>query len=223
MPAWSRLLLLVSCVACGAERSEADTAQSAQSAEPADCPATVERAQQAGADSLFRDARGLIARCPDAMALRLSAIWSEPAVSPARARTLRAVSALLRDQRLVQAIESAVRDAARPIETRVEALSTMSYYLQAGRWIEFTFLKDDPDSASLRMFMGVMENPTVTTGAQPIPADYGTRFRGMLENLRDADSSSAVRSAARRFLVFLDYARQEQQKTPPASAPPPAR
>jgi hypothetical protein len=218
MPAWSRLLLLVSCIGCGAERSEADTAQSA---EPADCPKTVERAHQGDSDSLFRDARGLVERCPDAMAIRLSAIWSEPAVSPARARTLRAVSALLRDQRLVQAIESAVRDPARPIETRVEALSTMSYYLQAGRWIEFTFLKDDPDSASLRMFMGVMENPPVTTGSQPIPADFGTRFRGLLENLRDADSSSAVRSAARRFLVFLDYARQEQQKTPPASAPTP--
>jgi hypothetical protein len=157
------------------------------------------------------------------MAVALTALWSAPEVSPARARTLRAVSALVRDQRLLTAVESVVRDQARPIETRLEALSTLSYHLEAGRWIEFTFLQSLPDSASLRMFVGAMELSISGEGSQPVPAGYPVVFRQLLEALRDTDSSAAMRSAARRFLVFLDYSRQqlEQQKQNPPAPPPP--
>lgn len=192
------------------------------SSEPANCAARVERARSDGTDSLFTGAGELVQSCPDAMAVALAALWSDPQVSPARARTLRAVSALVRDERLLSAVESAARDQARPVETRVEALSTLSYHLEAGRWIEFTFLEDAPDSASLRMFVGSMEQTISGEGSHPVPAGYPVVFRQLLESLRDTDSSSAMRSAARRFILFLDYSRQqlEQQKQNP-SAPPP--
>jgi|KBSSwiStaDraftv2_1062776.scaffolds.fasta_scaffold33477_2 hypothetical protein len=196
-------------------------------AESADCTQNVERAHRTGGDSLFTDARGLVQSCPDAMALALAGLWAAPVVSPEQAHHLRAVSALVRDERLVAAIQAVVSDPARPIETRVEGLSTLSYYLQAGRWVEFTFLKTPPDSASLRMFMGMMDKPLGGDGTHPIPPEYAVRFRQMLETLRQSDSSSAMRSAARRFLLFLDYSRQQleqqrQQKQPPATTPPPS-
>lgn len=210
------LLAVLLAAGCVPDRSDAGAPESA---ELAACSERVKRARQTGGDSLFADAGGLVQSCPDAMAVALAALWAEQIVTPDQARHLRAVSALVRDERLVTAIEAVVRDPARLIETRVEALSTLSYYLQAGRWVEFTFLKDDPDSASLRMFMGVMENPVRGEGSHPIPGAYMVQFRQMLETLRQSDSSSAVRSAARRFLLFLDYSRQQQQQ--PLSPPPP--
>ena len=65
--------------------------------------------------------------------------------------------------------------------------------------------------------MGMMDNPVRGEGSHPIPGAYMVQFRQMLETLRQSDSSSAVRSAARRFLLFLDYSRQP----PPSPAPPP--
>jgi hypothetical protein len=194
-----------------------------ESSEAADCASRVERARSEGTDSLFTGAGELVQSCPDAMAVALTALWSQPEVSPARARTLRAVSALVRDQRLISAVESVVRDQGRPIETRIEALSTLSYHLEAGRWIEFTFLQSTPDSASLRMFVGSMPQTFSGEGSQPVATDYPVAFRQLLETLRDTDSSAAVRSAARRLLLFMDYSRQqlEQQKQPPPAPPPP--
>jgi hypothetical protein len=214
------LLAILFGTGCAAEQSDA----APDSSEGRDCADRVERARSEGSDSLFTGAGELVQSCPDAMAVALAALWSEPQVSPARARTLRAVSGLVRDARLLSAVESAVRDQSRPVETRVEALSTLSYHLQAGRWIEFTFLQGAPDSASLRMFVGSMELTISGAGSQPVPADYPVAFRGLLESLRDTDSSSAMRSAARRFLVFMDYSRQQLEKerqNPPPPAPPP--
>ena len=193
------------------------------SSEAADCAGRVERARSDGTDSLFTGAGDLVQSCPDALAVALAALWSDPQVSPARARTIRAVSALVRDERLISAMESAARDQARPVETRVEALSTLSYHLEAGRWIEFTFLQDAPDSASLRMFVGSMEQTISGQGSHPVSPGYPVAFRQLLESLRDTDSSSAIRSAARRFILFLDYSRQqlEQQKQNPPAPPPP--
>lgn len=217
-PATALLAILLG-VGCLPEQSDA----APDSMEAADCPARVERARGDGSDSLFTGAGELVQACPDAMAVALAALWSEPQVSPARARTLRSVSALVRDQRLIAALESAVRDQGRPVETRVEALSSLSYHLQAGRWIEFTFLQGAPDSASLRMFVGAMERTISGEGSQPVPAGYPAVFRQLLESLRDTDSSSAIRSAARRLILFLDYSRQqlEQQKQTPTAPPPP--
>lgn len=194
-----------------------------EASEAADCANRVETARREGTDSLFTGAGGLVQSCPDAMAVALAALWSQPEVSPARARTLRAVSALVRDQRLITAVESVVRDQSRPIETRVEALSTLSYHLQAGRWIEFTFLQSTPDSASLRMFVGSMPQGISGEGSRPVAADYPVAFRQLLETLRDTDSSAPMRSAARRLLLFMDYSRQqlEQQKLNPPAPPPP--
>jgi hypothetical protein len=217
-PATALLAILLGA-GCLPEQSDA----APDSMEAADCAARVERARGDGSDSLFTGAGELVQACPDAMAVALAALWSEPQVSPARARTLRSVSALVRDQRLITALESAVRDQGRPVETRVEALSTLSYHLQAGRWIEFTFLQGAPDSASLRMFVGSMPQSISGTGSQPVAADYPVAFRQLLESLRDSDSSAAMRSAARRLLLFLDYSRQqlEQQKQNPPAPPPP--
>jgi hypothetical protein len=214
--AWLVILLGAGCLP---EQSDATP----ESTEAADCADRVSRARSEGTDSLFTGAGELVQSCPDAMAVALTALWSAPEVSPARARTLRAVSALVRDQRLLTAVESVVRDQARPIETRLEALSTLSYHLEAGRWIEFTFLQSLPDSASLRMFVGAMERSISGEGSQPVPAGYPVVFRQLLEALRDTDSSAAMRSAARRFLVFLDYSRQqlEQQRQNPPAPPPP--
>ena len=194
-----------------------------ESSEAADCANRVKAARSEGTDSLFTGAGELVQSCPDAMAVALAALWSQPEVSPARARTLRAVSALVRDQRLISAVESVVRDQGRPIETRTEALSTLSYHLQAGRWIEFTFLQSTPDSASLRMFVGSMPQSISGAGSRPVGADYPVAFRQLLETLRDTDSSAAMRSAARRLLLFMDYSRRqlEQQKQNPPAPPPP--
>jgi hypothetical protein len=217
-PATALLVILLGA-GCLPDRSDATPDVS----EAADCADRVERARSEGTDSLFTGAGALVQSCPDAMAVALAALWSQPEVSPARARTLRAVSALVRDERLMSAVESVVRDQSRPIETRVEALSTLSYHLQAGRWIEFTFLQGPPDSASLRMFVGTMPRNISGEGSHPVPAGYPVVFRQLLEALRDTDSSAAMRSAARRFLLFLDYSRQqlEQQKQTPTTPPPP--
>lgn len=217
-PATALLAILLGA-GCLPEQSDA----APDSMEAADCAARVERARGDGSDSLFTGAGELVQACPDAMAVALAALWTEPEVSPARARTLRSVSALVRDQRLIAALESAVRDQGRPVETRVEALSSLSYHLQAGRWIEFTFLQGAPDSASLRMFVGAMERTISGEGSQPVPPGYPAAFRQLLESLRDTDSSSAIRSAARRLILFLDYSRQqlEQQKQTPTAPPPP--
>ena len=217
-PATALLAILLGA-GCRPEPSDA----APESSEAADCAARVERARSDRTDSLFTGAGELVQSCPDAMAVALAALWSEPQIDPERARTLRAVSALVRDERLIAAVESAVRDQARPVETRVEALSTLSYHLQAGRWMEFTFLRGPPDSASLRMFVGAMEQTISGEGSHPVPAGYPAVFRQMLESVRDTDSSSAMRSAARRFLVYLDYSRQqlEQQKQNPPAPPPP--
>lgn len=217
MRVWLGLLTLFLVAGCVPDRSEAGTPERADSAA---CTERVKRARQSGGDSRFAGAGGLVQSCPDAMAVALAALWAEPVVTPVQAGRLRAVSALVRDERLVTAIEAVVRDPARRIETRMEALRTLSYYLEAGRWVEYTFLKDDPDSASLRMFMGVMDNPA-RERSHLIPGAYVVQFRQMLETLRQSDSSSVVRSAARRFLLFLDYSRQQQQKQPPSPAPPP--
>lgn len=209
--------LLTVFLATGCASGGSDSG-SPESAEMAACSESVKRARQTLLDSLFADARGLVQSCPNTMAVALAALWAEQVVTPEQARRLSAVSALVRDQRLVAAIEAVVRDPARFVATRVEAISTLSYYLQAGRWVEFTFLKDDPDSASLRMFMGTIENPVQGAGSQPIPGAYMVQFRRMLETLRQGDSSSVVRTAARRLLLFLDYSRQQQKQPPP---PPP--
>lgn len=217
-PATALLVILLGA-GCLPEGSDAPP----ESAEAADCANRVEAARSEGTDSLFTGAGELVQSCPDAMAVALAALWSQPEVSPARARTLRAVSALVRDQRLISAVESVVRDQSRPIETRVEALSTLSYHLEAGRWIEFTFLESTPDSASLRMFVGSMPQNISGEGSQPVAADYPLAFRQLLETLRDTDSSAPMRSAARRLLLFMDYSRQqlEQQKLNPPAPPPP--
>jgi hypothetical protein len=194
--------------------------RSAESAETSECARTVARARQAGADSLFSDARGLVQSCPDAMAVALAALWAEPAVTPLQAHRLRAVSAAVHDERLVSAIEAVVVNPGRPIETRLEGLTTLSYYLQPGRWVEFTFAKNQLDSASLRVLVGMMDNPIRGDGSQPIPPAFPVRFRQMLETLRQNDSSSVVRSAARRFLVMLDAADLQQQQPPKTPAPP---
>jgi hypothetical protein len=216
-PATALLAILLG-TGCSPEQPD-----SAPGSEAADCAGRVQRARSDGTDSLFTGAGELIQSCPDAMAVALAALWAEPQVSPDRARMLRSVSALVRDERLIAALESAVRDPGRPVETRVEALSTLSYHLEAGRWIEFTFLQGAPDSASLRMFVGAMEQTISGEGSHPVPAGYPAVFRQLLESLRDTDSSSAMRSAARRFLLFLDYSRQqlEQQKQNPPAPPPP--
>ena len=217
-PATALLVILLGA-GCLPEGSDAPP----ESSEAADCANRVEAARSEGTDSLFTGAGELVQSCPDAMAVALAALWSQPEVSPARARTLRAVSALVRDQRLISAVESVVRGQSRPIETRVEALSTLSYHLEAGRWIEFTFLESTPDSASLRMFVGSMPQNISGEGSQPVAADYPLAFRQLLETLRDTDSSAPMRSAARRLLLFMDYSRQqlEQQKLNPPAPPPP--
>lgn len=212
--------LLTILLAAGCSPAPSDAPPNTESA---DCASDIARARQSG-DSVFADARGLARNCPDAMATELVALWSAAVVPPERATKLRTVSVLVRDERLVGALNALVRDPARPIETRLEGLSTLSSYLQAGRWVEFTFLKEPPDSASLRMFVGVMPDPVDGEGSRPIPADFPVQFRQMLEALRDSDSSSAIRSASRRFIVFLDYSKQQleqQQKQPPATPKPP--
>lgn len=216
-PATAALLAILLGTGCSPDQPDA-----APGSEAADCAGRVQRARSDGTDSLFTGAGELIQSCPDAMAVALAALWAEPQVSPERARLLRSVSALVRDERLIAALESTVRDQGRPVETRVEALSTLSYHLEAGRWIEFTFLQGAPDSASLRMFVGAMEQTVSGEGSHPVPAGYPAVFRQLLESLRDTDSSSAMRSAARRFLLFLDYSRQqlEQQKQNPPATPP---
>jgi len=211
------LLAILFGAGCAAEQSDGAPGSS----EGRDCADRVERARSEGSDSLFTGAGELVQSCPDAMAVALAALWSEPEITPARARTLRAVSALVRDERLMLAVESVVRDQGRPIETRVEALSTLSYHLQAGRWIEFTFLQSTPDSASLRMFMGAMPSTISGEGSHPVPAGYPVEFRQLLETLRDTDSSAAIRSAARRLLLFLDYSRQQLEKERQNPPPPP--
>lgn len=204
LPYRAALLALLTLAACGEQSADA-----AQQGEPADCPAQVDRARRRRTDSLFEDARGLVGNCPTAMADALAAMWSVPGIHPEMARHLRAVSAILRDERLTGAIEMAVRDSARAIETRVEGLSTLSFYLRSGRWIEFTFLKDPPDSASLRMFAGSMEHPQQTESSRPIPAGYEATLRPLLGTLAGSDSSGAIRSAARRMLLFLDYLKSD--------------
>jgi len=215
------LLTILLAAGCGPNRSAP-----AGSAESEECVRNVGRARQIGGDSIFADARGLVERCPDALAIALAAIWAEPVVTPERSRQLRAVSAVLHDERLVSAIEAVVRNPAQPIETRLEGLSTLSYYLQAGRWVEFILLKDQPDSASLRMFIGISENPIRGEGSHAIPPANLIQFRQMLETLRQGDASSAVRSAARRLLPFVDAALHppeppQQQKQQPATPAPP--
>jgi hypothetical protein len=202
-----RLRVVFGCLALAGCRSAAEAQGSRQS----DCGRQVDRAQLARIDSLFDNARGLVDACPDVMATTLAALWREPGVQPVRAIHLRAVSTLLRDQRLAEAIESVVRDPSLPIETRIEGLSPLSYYLRPGRWVEFTFLKEPPDSASLRMFLGEMENSLIRDGGQPIAAGYEDRLRATLEALQ-SDSSGAIRNGARRFLLLLDHFRQQ----PPA-------
>jgi hypothetical protein len=209
------LLTLLVAAGCGPNRSAA-----AGTGEPAECVKTVRLARQIGGDSIFADARGLVERCPDAMALALAAIWAEPVVTPERSRQLRAVSAVLQDERLVAAIEAVVRNPAQPIETRLEGLSTRSYYLQTGRWVEFILLKDRPDSASLRMFIGISENPVRGEGSHAIPPANLLQFRQMLEMLHQSDTSSAIRSAARRLLPFVDAAMERQAHPPVPPAPP---
>lgn len=194
--------------------------RSAESAETSECARTVARARQAVADSLFADARGLVQSCPDAMAVTLAALWAEPAVTPLQAHRLRAVSAAVQDERLVSAIEAVVVNPGRPVETRLEGLTTLSYYLQPGRWVEFTFVKNQLDSASLRVLVGMMDAPIRGDGNQPISSAFPVRFRQMLETLRQNDSSSVVRSAARRFLVMLEAADLQQQQPPKTPAPP---
>ena len=217
-PATALLVILLG-TGCLPEGSDA----SPESSEAADCADRVETARSEGTDSVFTGAGALVQSCPDAMAVALAALWAAPEISPARARTLRAVSALVGDQRLLSAVESVVRDPGHPVETRLEALSTLSYHLQAGRWIEFTFLQGTPDSASLRMFVGTMSRNISGVGSQPIPAGYPVVFQQLLEALRDTDSSAAMRSAGRRLLLFMDYSRKqlEQQKQNPPAPPPP--
>lgn len=206
-------LSILLAAGCSPDRSD-------ESAETSECARTVARARQTGADSLFSDARGLVQSCPDAMAVALAALWAEPAVTPLQAHSLRAVSAAVHDERLVSAIEAVVVNSGRPIETRLEGLTTLSYYLQPGRWVEFTFAKNQLDSASLRVLVGMMDNPIRGEGSQPIAPAFPVRFRQMLETLRQNDSSSVVRSAARRFLVMLDAADLQQQQPPKSPAPP---
>ena len=164
------LLTIVLAAGCSPAPSDAPP-----NTESADCASDIARARQSG-DSVFADARGLARNCPDAMATELVALWSAAVVPPERATKLRTVSVLVRDERLVGALNALVRDPARPIETRLEGLSTLSSYLQAGRWVEFTFLKEPPDSASLRMFVGVMPDPVDGEGSRPIPADFRCSF-----------------------------------------------
>ena len=73
------------------------------------------------------------------------------------------------------------------------------------------------------MFVGSMEQTISGQGSHPVSPGYPVAFRQLLESLRDTDSSSAIRSAARRFILFLDYSRQqlEQQKQNPPASPPP--
>jgi hypothetical protein len=217
------LLTIPLAAGCLPDRSAAGAAGSAESAQ---CARDVGRARQVGGDSIFADARGLVQSCPDALAIALAALWADPIVTPERSHQLRAVSAVLRDERLVAAIEAAVRNPAHPIETRLEGLSTLSYYLEAGRWVEFVLLKNQPDSASLRMFIGISENPIRGEGSHAIPPANLVQFRQILETLSQRDTSSAIRSASRRLLPFVDAALHppepsQPQKQPPATPAPP--
>jgi hypothetical protein len=195
-------------------------ARSAGGAETSECEKAVARAHQAGADSVFSDATGLVQRCPDAMAVALAALWAAPRVTPWQAHHLRAVSAVVEDERLASAIEAVVADPGRPVETRLEGLTTLSYYLEPGRWVEFTFVKNQLDSASLRILAGSTDSPMRGDGSQPISPAFPVRFRQMLETLRQDDSSSVVRTAARRFLVILDAVDLQRQQPPKTPAPP---
>jgi len=195
-------------------------ARSAGGAETSECEKTVARARQAGADSVFSDATGLVQRCPDAMAVALAALWAAPRVTPLQAHRLRSVSAVVQDERLASAIEAVVANPGRPVETRLEGLTTLSYYLEPGRWVEFTFVKNQLDSASLRILAGSTDSPMWGDGSQPISPAFPVRFRQMLETLRQNDSSSVVRNAARRFLVMLDAADLQRKQPPKTPAPP---
>ena len=202
------LLAAVLLIAC---RGGGDASASAQS----DCTQRVSRAQQARSDSLFVDARGHLASCPDAMAEALAARWQDTRNRPDYVHQLRAISSAVHDQRLATAVEAVARDPAFSDEVRVEALSTLSYYLRPGRWLEFTFLKDPPDSASLRMLAGDVDAAESWTGSRPLAAGYGDALKALLDTLRQRDTSAVVRHAARRFLQVFEPLRQ-----PPAPAPP---
>ena len=155
-------------------------------------------------DSLFVDPRGLLGACPDAMVEALVARWGEARSRPDYVHQLRGISSAVRDDRLARAIDAVARDPAVPVGARAEALSTLSYYLTRGRWIEFTFLKDPPDSASLRMFGGDLEDVEVWNGPRPVSAGYADSLKAMLGLIRGTDSSAAMRHAARRFLDVFD-------------------
>lgn len=172
--------------------------------EAGDCVPRVRESRRAATDSLFVNALDLVETCPDAMSLALVELWKSTDIPPNAAHHLRGVSALLHDARLVAAVETVARDASRPTETRTEAISTLSYYLEPGKWVEFVFLRDHPDSASLRVFTGSMEGMVIKTGADSIPATFPGEFRQLLTTLRDSDTAAAIRTAARRFLLILD-------------------
>ncbi|HEX7024867.1 MAG TPA: hypothetical protein VF187_08625 [Gemmatimonadales bacterium] len=195
------LLLLVAGAACGGERPASGAANAR---EASDCDDRVRRSRRDATDSLFVDARDLVARCPDAMTAALVSLWHSPEIPPNGAHHLRGVSAVIRDARLASAIQAVVRDPARPVVTRIEALSTLSYYVEDGKWVEFVFIGDRPDSASLRFFAGSTEAPIVVRGAEPLPSDYEAGLHSLLESLRDTDTASAIRGAARRYILLLD-------------------
>ena len=196
---WS--LALLALAGCAGDRAPA---ASPGAQEAGDCVPRVREARRAATDSLFVNALSLVESCPEAMTEALVSLWKSPSISPTAAHHLRGVSALLHDARLVAAIETVARDAGSPVETRTEALSTLSYYLQPGHWVEFAFIKNQPDSASLRILLGSMEGIVVKRGLDTIPATFPSEFRQLLGTLRDTDTASAIRSAARRFLMILD-------------------
>lgn len=205
-------LLLLALVLLPSCRGGGEASGMAQS----DCTQRVARAQQARMDSLFVNARGLLDGCPDAMAEALAARWRETRARPDYAHQLRAISSAVRDERLAQAIEEIALDPSGRVGVRVEALSTLSYYLVRGRWLEFTFLKDPPDSASLRMFGGNVDDAEVWNGSRAIAAGYGDALKATLDSIQRTDSSAAVRHAARRFWQVFDQLRAP----PPPPVPP---
>jgi len=196
---WSIALLAIA--GCAGDRAPA---ASPGAQEAGDCVPRVREARRAATDSLFVNALSLVESCPEALTEALVELWKSPSIPPTAAHHLRGISALVHDRRLVAAVETVARDPGRPIETRTEALSTLSYYLQPGHWVEFAFMSDHPDSASLRIFTGQMEGLVVKVGRDTIPAAFSTDFRQLLGTLRDTDTAAAIRSAARRFLQILD-------------------
>lgn len=180
-----------------------------------DCAQRIARAAQARVDSLFVSPRGLLEDCPDAMVEALVVRWGQASTRPDYVHQLRGISSAIRDARLTRAIDEVARDPAVRVEARAEALSTLSYYLRRGRWLEFTFLKDPPDSASLRMFGGNLDDAEMWEGSRPIPAGYADALRATLGTIRETDSSAALRHAARRFLAVFDAL-----MAPPAAPPP---